>query len=385
MIPRFALRPSTGIVAVTLLCLLPTSALAQKAGAASPQPGVPAAPAGPVTVQDRDNARNLLFEGRKKMAAGQYAEALKLFRAAHAIMNVPTTGLDLARAQEALHQLVEARETALAVTKIPVTPGEAKVFARARSDAATLAEALNPRIPSLVVVVRGPKAGTDVKVTIDGAVLPPATVGLPRRLDPGKHKVEVKAAGFVTAGGDVELKESESRTETISLEPAPPGAPGAEAPAQRGVGMKGPAGSTGELTAAGGASSSPASRPDPGTTERKIPVWVWLSGGVGLAAAGAGIGFLVDHLDARSTLERDCPGDVCDPAKYGLNAMTALRARWNRDLALSVGLGAVFLAGAGVSITGIVTAPADTGLRTGLAVVPWAGAGAGGVIFKGAF
>lgn len=365
------------VSATALLCLLPTAAIAQVGSGAPPQAGAPAATSQP-SAQDRDNARTLLFEGRKKMAAGEHQAALKLFQAAHAIVNVPTTGLDLARAQEAVHQLIEARETALAVTRSPVDPGEPKVFAKARSEASELASALNQRIPSLVVTVGGAPAGVQVIVTIDGAVLPPATVGLPRRMNPGKHTLEVKAARFATTTREVELKESETRTEAVKLEPAGAAASGA--------GLAG-AGQTGSGERGNAARTSPATLPrrdgPPGNID--IPVWAWASGGAALAAAGVSIGFLVDYLDARSTLERDCPDNTCDPTRYDLDAMNALRGRWNRSLGISVGMGAVFLAGAGVAITGIVTAPGSMAPKTGFTVVPWTDAEGGGLLFKGAF
>ena len=55
---------------------------------------------------DRQTARTLLIKGRNKLKAGDAEGALADFRAAHAIMHVPPTGLDLARAQVALGQLV---------------------------------------------------------------------------------------------------------------------------------------------------------------------------------------------------------------------------------------------------------------------------------------
>src|SRR6186997_3170568 len=105
---------------------------------------------------DRETARALVIEGRAKLDAGDFAGAFKALQGAHAIMGVPTTGLDLAKAHLALGHLVEARVTALEASRLPVLPGEAPAFAKARAAAAALATELAPRIPSVTITVAGP-------------------------------------------------------------------------------------------------------------------------------------------------------------------------------------------------------------------------------------
>ena len=56
---------------------------------------------------NRQDARTLLIEGRKKRDAGNVTGAREDFQAAHALMRAPTTGLNLARADEALGRLIE--------------------------------------------------------------------------------------------------------------------------------------------------------------------------------------------------------------------------------------------------------------------------------------
>jgi hypothetical protein len=87
-------------------------------------------------------------------------------------MNVPTTGLDLAKAQEALGMLIEARATALDVTRMPLQPGEPPAFTNARPLAAELAERVATRIPSALLVVTGLPSGLDPAVTVDGQGIP---------------------------------------------------------------------------------------------------------------------------------------------------------------------------------------------------------------------
>src|SRR5438105_2853150 len=75
---------------------------------------------------DRENARRLMAEGRKKRDANDLARALQAFQAADALMHVPTTGLELAKTLAQMGRLAEAREKALAVVRTPETDGEPK-------------------------------------------------------------------------------------------------------------------------------------------------------------------------------------------------------------------------------------------------------------------
>ena len=67
------------------------------------------------TAGDKETARSLMDEGDRKFAAKDFKGALDAYQGAHAIMGVPTTGIEVAKAQEALGLLVEARDTLLAV------------------------------------------------------------------------------------------------------------------------------------------------------------------------------------------------------------------------------------------------------------------------------
>jgi hypothetical protein len=107
------------------------------------------------SAEDKERARTLLLDGRSKLQAGDAEGAVKAFQAAHAIMGVPTTGLDLARGVAAQGRLIEARAVALEVTRIPAAPKEPEAFANARVTAEKLAEALSARIPALVIAGGG--------------------------------------------------------------------------------------------------------------------------------------------------------------------------------------------------------------------------------------
>ena len=94
-----------------------------------------------------------------------------------------------------------------------------------------------------------------------------------------------------------------------------------------------------------------ARRPPPPTPTGHVPSWAWISGGAGLAALGAGVGFAVDYASVRSPIARDCPDGRCTPPIYTANHIADQLDRWNRNLGLSMGLGAV---GAGATIAAVV-------------------------------
>src|SRR5262249_44422469 len=151
---RGMLRTGRHGIAITTLGLViaaPSGAAAQAQGPARPQSPAQAQP----TAADLETARALFREGQELRARGELSEANDKPRAAHAAGRTPITGLELARTHEMLGQLVEAREVALDVARIPVASDETERSAEARAQAAQLADALRPRIPDLTVRVTG--------------------------------------------------------------------------------------------------------------------------------------------------------------------------------------------------------------------------------------
>ena len=66
---------------------------------------------------DRETARALMKRGDTAFDAADYRAALEAYETAHGIMQVPSTGVALARTQEKLGLLLEARNTVLAVAR----------------------------------------------------------------------------------------------------------------------------------------------------------------------------------------------------------------------------------------------------------------------------
>lgn len=77
---------------------------------------------------------------------------------------------------------------------------------RAKADAHALHERLGPRIPSIEVVASG-VAGVRWVVRVDGVELSSAAAAVPRRVNPGTHRVVAEAFGYQTEERTVELVE----------------------------------------------------------------------------------------------------------------------------------------------------------------------------------
>ena len=184
---------------------------------------------------ERETARSLMEEADRQIARGDTRGALASYQAAHAIMHVPTTGLDLARTLASLGSLVEARAVAIEVINMPVARNEPPVFGEARQRASELAGQLESRVPSVLVKVT-PAEGPHT-VSIDGTRLPNAARAVAFRTNPGPHTVLVELAGVPPQQQTVTLDEGQAAVVAFELPSAvvaeyqPPPAPnGPDAP-----------------------------------------------------------------------------------------------------------------------------------------------------------
>ncbi len=251
---------------------------------------------------DRESARAYMTEGRQKRDASDFKAALRAFQAADAIMHVPTTAFEVAKTESMMNMLVEARDEALRIARIPQAPGEPAPFAEARAAAQKLADDLESRVPSIRVTLKsGPESAT---VTIDDVVLPAIAVGLPRKLDPGTHVIVAKA-GAIERRVSVQVLEREAKEVPIDL---------AE------VAVK-PAVVTPVITTTTTTSTTSSdARPS-----RSGP---WMTVGIATLAAGVigiGVGSVtgVMSLSETSTIKNQCNGNACPSSQT--NALSDAR------------------------------------------------------------
>jgi PEGA domain len=260
------------------------------------------------SAEDRESARQFLDRGDEQVEKGDLEGALASYRAAHELMHVPTTGLEVARLLVKLGKLVEARDVALEVVRMPTGPKESRAFKVARTAAETMARELAAQIPSLRIELTPPGAADETTLEIDQRTVPLSALDLGYSLNPGAHRIRISATGYETASRSITLRPGESQTLRIELVPdatqtakpiAKPKAPVAKAPPREAAGSL--------------RTSSPVTPEDEGSTT--WPQWLGFSlGGAGLIV-GTVTGVL--SLDRTRAASEHCTGNKCTPEARG--------------------------------------------------------------------
>lgn len=342
-----------GLVRTRFSCLAPALGIAALLTFAR------AASAAEPTSADRATARTLAQEGYEALRDKQYAVAADRFSRANGLVRAPTLMRDLARAQVGLGHWVDAHETYTTIVREGVADNAPAPWSRALSDAKTELAELSARLPWITITVTGP---AHPKVTIDGAPIGEASLGVKRPIDPGRHEVRALADGYHTAKKSVDVKEGESLNVAFELEDAPPdAAPKNEEAAGR---------------------VSVATEQAPGWF-KPVTIGAFAVGGAGLVIGGvAGILAIQKH----SQLAKACPNGACDPSQAGRNDSYERMATTSTIGFIAGGVGV----GAGVLLLivrpqHLVTqapagsvAPADA-QRAGFSWSPFVGVGVAGV------
>lgn len=278
-----------------------------------------------VSASDKAAARAAMDLGHEHFNEGQHAAALDKYVEADTIMGVPSTGVLVGKAHEALGQLVEARDAYLAVGRYKHTPGEQMpdLFIEAQELAAARANDLATRIPMLEIVIAGLAADATPVVKLNGEPINAAS--LTRRVNPGQVTVSATAPGYATQSETATLAEGEQKTMTITLvedlgqgpspEPAPPPLPAGGDVVER----------------------------DEGTI---VPAIIAFSVGGAAIVAGAVTGLL--SVAKESDLEALCANKICndDAGRDELSSANTLANVSNVTLAVGgvgVALGVVFI------------------------------------------
>jgi hypothetical protein len=165
---------------------------------------------------DKATARQLTIDGYEALKKNDYAGAADRFKRADSLYHAPTITLGMARAQVGLGKLVTAQELYSRVVHEPLPPNASAGVTKAVEDAKRELEALSPRVPSVVINVKGTDAS---RVSLDGVDVPSAALGVKRPVDPGKHSIKATAAGFAPGEATVSLLEGKSESVTIELKP----------------------------------------------------------------------------------------------------------------------------------------------------------------------
>ena len=246
-----------------------------------------ALPAGAQDAAQRDAARALATEGLRALQEGRLEEAVDRLNRAYEIYKVPTVAYLSAQALERSGNQVAALERYRAATRLddPEGVGSAQrsTQAKARSDAAAAAEALEPRVPRLTIVVAG-EDPSGVEVTIDGVEVPAALIGVEQLANPGT-RVIVGRSSHAEVVERVELAEGAHESVALRFEAKPVRKRAVRGPEEKAPGKPG--------------------------DWRRPAGWVGLGvGAAGLATWGV-TGLMV--LNQNADLADKCPNDICPP------------------------------------------------------------------------
>lgn len=317
-----------------VLCVALTAQVARAQTCADrPQPTLP----------DKETARTLMADARQMRESGNLQGALEKFKAADAIMKVPTTALEVARTQAAMGRLLEARDTLAEISRMPECPGDPPPFVDARANARKLDDELAPRIPSVHLTVKGGEKGAPTTVKVDDVLVPEAALSAPRKLNPGHHVIVAKS-GKLEKTEEIDLAEHDNKDVNLDLQPAAP--------------------PHGEKTASKG-----------GFISKPVAFVALGVGGVGVLV-GTITGLMA--MGAKSDAEKGCVNKFCPPSTYSdLDRASSMATVSTVSFIIGV-------VGVGVGVVGLLTQPKNEEPQPPKSaskptVSPWIGVGSAGL------
>jgi hypothetical protein len=161
----------------------------------------------------RSAARKIALDSIAALQRGDAEQAMQKLEKAYRVLRVPSVAMWSARALAKRGFLAEASERYQEASRLEGQQGELAVQAQARKDAAAELEELTPRLPTITVSVEG-ASSAEVKLSLDGVVMPSALSGEERPVNPGAHRV-------VGVAGDEEVSETamlaEGQKQSITL------------------------------------------------------------------------------------------------------------------------------------------------------------------------
>ena len=235
-------------------------------------------------------ARSLGIQGVQLAEAGKCPEAIEKLSRAESLYHAPTILGRLGECQVAVGQIVLGTENLNRVVREQLPANAPKAFKTAQERAAKVLETALPRIAHLTVLVEPPEVKPSV--TVGGAPVPPALIGVERPTDPGKREIVATAPGYLEARTEVELAEGGRQAVTLKMTPDPSAPVAPVAPVTTPPPTTAPQNPQADQSSKGG-----------GKTLAFVMLGV---GGVGLAVGGV-TGFVA--LSKKNDL--DCPDNQC--------------------------------------------------------------------------
>jgi hypothetical protein len=305
-------------------------------------------------------ARSLGTQGIKLADAGDCNGAIDKLSRAESLYHAPSILGRLGECQVKVGQIVLGTENLNRVVREQLAPNAPKAFRDAQERAKGVLSNALPKIGRLTVRVE--PADANPVVTVAGAEVPAALLGVERPTDPGTHEVVVSAPGYLEQRRTITLGEGGAQEVAFKLEKdpstvsAPPPAPAAPAAV---------------------VSTAPTA-PPADTSPKKDNTLAYVSlgvGGAGLIVGGVtGLLALGKKGDLKGCVDTKCPSSQQDTLDSAKSMATISTVGFTVGF-VGVGLGVVLLLTGGKSSSASI---ARTKLA-GVQVEPWLGAQSGGL------
>jgi hypothetical protein len=328
-----------------------------------------AATAGAQSSGNQAAAEALFKQGRDLMASGHLAEACPKLAESQRLDPGTGTLLNLATCYERNGQVASAWVTYKEAATAAQNADQPERAQLARRKAAEL----EPKLPTLTIVVPAGADRPDLEIRRDGEAIGRPAWGVPIPVDPGVHSVEAKAAGRKSWQGQASVEGgAPASIEVPALADTAPEAAAPPAPAS--------------ASPAGAASAPPVPQPlapappppagSHGSGQRAIGL---VTGAVALAGLVVGTTFGVIAGSDNNDAKTQCPTDsTCTPQGVA-STTSALHAATASTVA--------FVAGGALTAAGLVlylTAPSDGARSSGrVGLSPLVGAATGGLSLHG--
>lgn len=303
------------------------------------------------TDQEKAGARALAEQAVEAFNDGQYERAIDLFRRAETLVHSPGHWLYMGRAYAKLGRLVLAQEALLKAAREPLNDSSPDAFRIAVADASSELEALKPRIAKVTVTLSGVEP-SNASVTVDGAQVPSALIGVPMPVDPGERTFEASAPGMISQSQSLTISEGGRESITLTLQPS--------------------------ATAPTDSKRSPANTPSPNADTALNSTYLYAGIGAFVLGAGAGVGGYLNYRKGVPLKEKaDALHDECNPKRTCKSSgmrpiIDDLDRRYRGRLYTGIGLmslGGLLVAG---GVTLVVLSFQDSTGEAALTVSPWA-------------
>lgn len=310
-------------------------------------------------------ARALGLQGIKLADGGDCKGAIEKLSRAEALYHAPSILGRLGECQVNVGQIVTGTENLNRVVREELSATAPKAFKDAQTRARGVLNTALPKIARLTVKVE--PADAKPQVTVSGAAIPSALIGVERPTDPGTHEIVVTAPGYLEQRATVTLTEGGAQELPIHLVKDPNAAPAVAPPPPAPVVAAVP---------------PPAPPSDTGGKKSNTPAYVALGiGGAGLLVGGI-TGFLAlgKKSDLKGCVDNACPSSQKDTLD-GARSMATVSTVGFAVGFVGVGVGVVLLLTGNHSNNAGLAAPklAQSKPRPTVAVQPWFGGTSAGL------